>query len=99
MRPRIWLPALTAVCGIVVTLTGITNNAAGFQATRFFLGVSEAGMFPGIIWTLSMWYKRRERQTRIAAVACATALAGAFGGIFAWVYYSPSLPSPFKALF
>ncbi|XDG09777.1 hypothetical protein ABKA04_009392 [Annulohypoxylon sp. FPYF3050] len=37
--PRIWLPTLTIVWGIVATLTGIVYNLAGFLVVRFFLGV------------------------------------------------------------
>lgn len=34
---------------------------------------------------LSMWYTRQERQTRISMFWSAASLAGAFGGILAWV--------------
>ncbi|KAJ3492985.1 hypothetical protein NLG97_g5019 [Lecanicillium saksenae] len=54
------------------------------RAARFFLGVSEAGLFPGIIWMLSMWYKPRDRQYRIAIVVAGTGVSGVFGGLIAW---------------
>ena len=82
--PRMWLPTLTLVWGIVSTLMGVTQNYAGFLAVRFFLGVSESGLFPGIVYYLSMWYKREERHYRVALFFSAAALAGAFGGILAW---------------
>jgi MFS family permease len=47
---------------------------------RFFLGASEAGIFPGMIFYLSFWYKPEERATRITAFLCSATLAGAFGG-------------------
>ena len=83
--PKFWLPTLTIVWGVVATLTGIVNSLAGFFVVRFFLGVSESGLFPGVVWYLSMWYKRRERQYRISLFFSAASLAGAFGGILAWV--------------
>lgn len=54
--PRIWLPTLTIVWGIVSTLLGIVENYSGFLAARFFLGVAESGLFPGVVYYFSMWY-------------------------------------------
>ncbi|ROW16621.1 hypothetical protein VPNG_01636 [Cytospora leucostoma] len=82
--PRIWLPTLTIAWGIVATLLGVVKNLAGFFVARFFLGVAESGLFPGVVYYLSMWYKRRERQFRISLFFSAAALAGSFGGILAY---------------
>ena len=82
--PRFWLPTLTIVWGVNATLLGIVQNKAGFYAARFFLGFVESGLFPGVVFYLSMWYKRKERQFRIALFFSAAALAGAFGGILAF---------------
>ncbi|KAF2431642.1 MFS general substrate transporter [Tothia fuscella] len=82
--PNLWLPTLTLGWGIVSTLMGVTQNLSGFFAVRFFLGVAESGLFPGVCYFLSMWYKRRERQYRIALFFSAASLAGAFGGILAF---------------
>lgn len=82
--PRLWLPTLTFVWGVVATLNGVVQNLAGFLTIRFFLGVAESGLFPGVVFYLSMWYKRTERTYRIALFFSAAALAGAFGGALAW---------------
>ncbi|KAK7734282.1 hypothetical protein SLS53_007932 [Cytospora paraplurivora] len=82
--PRVWLPTLTIAWGIVATLLGVVKNLAGFFVARFFLGVAESGLFPGVVYYLSMWYKRRERQFRISLFFSAAALAGSFGGILAY---------------
>ncbi|KAK3350615.1 major facilitator superfamily domain-containing protein [Neurospora tetraspora] len=82
--PRFWLPTLTILWGIVATLLGIVQNLTGFFIARFFLGVAESGLFPGVVYYFSMWYKRRERQFRISLFFGAAALAGSFGGILAY---------------
>jgi hypothetical protein len=46
--------------------------------------VTESGLFPGVVYYLSMWYKRNERQYRISLFFSCASLAGAFGGILAW---------------
>ncbi|KAF7514222.1 hypothetical protein GJ744_004547 [Endocarpon pusillum] len=82
--PRVWLPTLTLAWAVVATLLGVTQNMAGFFAARFFLGVTESGLFPGVVFYLSMWYKREEQHYRISLFFSAASLAGAFGGVLAW---------------
>ncbi|QSZ35031.1 hypothetical protein DSL72_007894 [Monilinia vaccinii-corymbosi] len=82
--PKIWLPTLMLLWGIVATLMGICTNYAGFLAARFFLGVTESGLFPGVVFYLSMWYKRTETHYRVALFFSAVSLAGAFGGLLAY---------------
>ena len=86
--PKLWLPTLTLAWGVVATLLGVTKNMGGFFAARFILGMTESGLFPGVVFYLSMWYKREERQYRISLFFSAASLAGAFGGILAWVSYA-----------
>lgn len=84
LGPKIWLPTVTLVWGVIATLQGIVVNMAGFFVVRFFLGFTEGGLFPGVVFYLSMWYKRNERQYRISLFFSAASLAGAFGGILAY---------------
>ncbi|KZT70959.1 MFS general substrate transporter [Daedalea quercina L-15889] len=84
LTPRIWLPTLMVVWGIVSTLMGVVHNYAGLLAVRFFLGATEAGLFPGVVYYLSCWYKRKEQHFRISIFFSAASLAGAFGGVLAY---------------
>lgn len=43
--------------------------------------MTEAGLFPGVIYVFSVYYKRRERGPRVAIFFGGAALAGAFGGM------------------
>lgn len=83
--PRLWLPSVTLAWGIVSTLQGIVVNKEGFYVVRTFLGITEGALFPGVVFYFSMWYKRSERVYRISLFFSAASLAGAFGGIFAYV--------------
>jgi hypothetical protein len=53
--PQIWLPTLTIAWGIVATLLGVVQDVNGFFVARFFLGVTESGLFPGMVYYFSMW--------------------------------------------
>lgn len=60
---------------------GFIKNWSGLMAARWFLGVAEAGLFPGVNYYLSCWYKRTEFGVRAAIFFSAAALAGSFGGL------------------
>ncbi|PGH04347.1 hypothetical protein AJ79_07128 [Helicocarpus griseus UAMH5409] len=83
-RPSQYIGILTLGWGVVMTLTCVVKNFAGLVVARFFLGLFEAGFFPGAIWTVSRWYLPHETQTRIAIFYTASALAGAFSGLLAF---------------
>ncbi len=53
LRPSVWLPTIMVAWGIVMTLMGTVNNYAGLLSTRLFLGIAEAGLFPGVAYFLS----------------------------------------------
>lgn len=61
----------------------IVHDYSGLLAARFFLGVAEAGVFPGCFYLLSMWYKREEALRRFAVFFNSVTLAGAFGSLLA----------------
>lgn len=50
--------------GACMTSMGFVTNYAGLMAARWFLGLTEAGLFPGINYYLSCWYKRSELGVR-----------------------------------
>lgn len=83
MRPSIFLPLTMLLWGIVMVTMGLVHNFSGLAAARWFLGMTEAGLFPGVNYYLSCWYKRSEFGIRAAVFFSAAALAGSFGGLLA----------------
>ncbi|RKL28157.1 hypothetical protein BFJ72_g12617 [Fusarium proliferatum] len=79
-----WLGFLIFVFGSICAGIGGIHNFAGISAMRFFLGAAEAGVFPGMIYYFSFWYKPEERALRIATFLSSASLAGAFGGCIAY---------------
>jgi MFS family permease len=82
-RPRVFLTLTITLWGVVMVCMGLVHNFSGLAAARFFLGVAEAGLFPGVNYYLSCWYKRSEFGIRAAIFFSAAALAGSFGGLLA----------------
>ncbi|KAJ5484380.1 Major facilitator superfamily domain general substrate transporter [Penicillium expansum] len=83
LRPSIFIPLIMMAWGICMTCMGFVKNYHGLMAVRWFLGLSEAGLFPGVGYFLSCWYKRSEFGVRMAIFFSAAALAGSFGGLLA----------------
>ncbi|KAF9048333.1 MFS general substrate transporter [Hymenopellis radicata] len=83
LRPSIWLSFLMLVWGIMMTVQGLVHNYGGLVGMRWMLGMFEAGLFPGVNYYLSCWYKRSEFGIRAAVFFSAASVSGAFGGLLA----------------
>ncbi|KAF8624703.1 hypothetical protein AX17_007034 [Amanita inopinata Kibby_2008] len=83
-RPSRWLPGITCVWGIIITLMGLVKNYPQLVGVRVLLGVTEAGLFPGVSYFLTLWYPRHLLQVRIGLFFGAASLAGAFSGLLAY---------------
>ncbi|KAL8636530.1 MAG: hypothetical protein Q9228_006084, partial [Teloschistes exilis] len=84
LRPSIWLPSIMVAWGTVMTLMGIVQDFKGLLVARLFLGVTEAGLYPGVAYYITMWYCRTEAQFRQAMFFSAASVAGAFSGLLAY---------------
>ncbi|OAX41332.1 MFS general substrate transporter [Rhizopogon vinicolor AM-OR11-026] len=82
-RPSIYLPTCMVIWGLISILTGTTKSFIGAVCTRFFLGFVEAAFFPGALFLLSKWYKRRELGQRTAILSCGIMISNAFGTLLA----------------
>lgn len=83
LRPSIFLPIIMFFWGCSMVGMGFVYNWSGLMAARWFLGLAEAGLFPGINYYLSCWYKRSEFGVRAAIFFSAAAISGSFGGLLA----------------
>ncbi|KAM5440034.1 hypothetical protein McanMca71_004966 [Microsporum canis] len=84
LRPSLYLPSIMLAWGTIVTLMGIVQDYKGLLIARIFLGVAEAGLYPGVAYYITMWYCRHEVQLRQAMFFSAASIAGAFSGLLAF---------------
>jgi MFS family permease len=63
---RFWLARIAITWGIVAALFAFTTNDTMFIVLRFILGVTEAGLFPGVIMYLSEWFPNKVRVRMFA---------------------------------
>jgi sugar phosphate permease len=76
---------------------------------------SSVGLFPGLVYYLTFWYRNDERSLRVALILASATLAGAFGGAIAygvghmngtsglsawrWLFILEGIPSCISAFF
>ncbi|KAF8068065.1 major facilitator superfamily domain-containing protein [Lyophyllum atratum] len=82
--PNLMLPTMLTLWGVVTTLQGVVTTYGGLLACRFFLGLLEGGVFPGLVLYLSFFYPRQRLQWRISAFFSTASISGAFSGILAF---------------
>ena len=81
---RFWMARIMLTWGIVTVLQGFFHSVLAFQILRCLLGVAEAGLYPGILFYLTLWFPQRHR-TRVLGLftlgsACANAVGSLLGG-------------------
>ncbi|KAF9892343.1 hypothetical protein FE257_002120 [Aspergillus nanangensis] len=84
LRPSRWIAFLMLSWGAATMGLGGTKNYAQVTGIRFLLGAMEAGLFPGLVYYLTFWYRNSERSMRVALILASATLAGAFGGAIAY---------------
>jgi MFS family permease len=79
-----WIAFLMLSWGAATMGLGGAHSYAQVTGIRFLLGAMEAGLFPGLVYYLTFWYRHSERSMRVALILASATLAGAFGGAIAY---------------
>ncbi|EAU90418.2 hypothetical protein CC1G_00802 [Coprinopsis cinerea okayama7 len=79
-----WLAILVIGFGVVALGSAFVTSYQGLIVTRVFLGLTEGGTLPGLVYILARYYRRKELVLRIGIFfGLSPSLAGAFGGLLA----------------
>jgi D-galactonate transporter len=72
--------------GLLSAATAFVKTPTHFYLVRFFLGVFEAGLFPGIILYLTYWFPGARRARVVSLFMIATSVAGLVGSpLSGWI--------------
>jgi MFS transporter, ACS family, tartrate transporter len=77
---RKWIARIMLTWGFLASATGWIHTAHQFYWLRFFLGVAEAGFFPGLVVYLSHWYRQEDRGKAVAMFMAAIPASQILGG-------------------
>ncbi|KAF4983835.1 hypothetical protein FZEAL_841 [Fusarium zealandicum] len=81
VQPRYYISFLVLGWGLSVTLAGFCKSFGGLMTARLFVGIFEAGMFPGCLFLIGSWYRRHQLFTRMAWFMVSNDIAGTISGL------------------
>src|SRR5438132_5757317 len=83
---RRWFARILISWGVCAGLVGLVKTPTQFYTARFFLGLAEAGLVPGVIVYLNQWFPSLYRARAMARFFLASTIAPAIGGpISGWI--------------
>lgn len=78
---RMWTARIMATWGLCTLLLAWTNSAAMFYGLRFLLGVAEAGLYPSMVYYISLWMPRAQHARSLGFLTIGSALGNTFGAL------------------
>lgn len=80
MGARRWIARIAISWGIIASAMMFVRGPSSFYALRFLLGVAEAGLFPGAVYYLALWFPERDRARALARFILGLQLSAVVGG-------------------
>jgi ACS family tartrate transporter-like MFS transporter len=78
-----WLARIMFTWGLLAAAMMFVRTPLEFNVLRFFLGVAEAGFFPGVIYYLTLWFPARMRARAVSRFYIALPLSSVVMGSLA----------------
>ncbi|KAL1986810.1 hypothetical protein VTN96DRAFT_5463 [Rasamsonia emersonii] len=86
LLPSRWQSRILVSWGIAMACHAAVTNKQGLYIARFFLGLFEAGMFPGVILQLCYWYRPDEMSLRLLYFYMLGNFSGIISGVLAYAF-------------
>lgn len=84
--PRAWITRIAITWGALTAAMSLVQGEVSFYVVRFLLGAAEAGLFPALMYIITIWFAQHHRATMVGllyiAVCLGLALGGPLGGAF-----------------
>ncbi|KAG8839992.1 hypothetical protein FRB91_006635 [Serendipita sp. 411] len=81
--PSFWFAFIMVLWALATVGMGFVKTYTQLMVIRAMLGFFEGGLFPGVNYYITTWYRRHECGLRMAIFFSAATAAGAFGGLLA----------------
>ncbi|MBC9715829.1 MFS transporter [Streptomyces sp. TRM66268-LWL] len=82
--PRRWITRIAITWGALCACMMFVQGELSFYLVRFLLGAAEAGLYPALMYIVTVWFSQRQRVSVVGilylAVCAGLALGGPLGG-------------------
>jgi MFS family permease len=73
--PRVWITRIAISWGAVSAAMMFVQNEASFYVLRLLLGAAEAGLFPALMYMVTLWFSQKHRVTMVGLIYTAPCIA------------------------
>jgi sugar phosphate permease len=77
---RKWITRIAVTWGLLSSLMMFVQGEMSFYIMRFLLGAAEAGLFPALMYLVTVWFAQQHRATVIGLIYLAPTTALVIGG-------------------
>jgi MFS family permease len=78
---RLWFARIMITWSITTLLLVLTSSPAMFYLLRFLLGAAEAGLYPALIYYLTLWFPEAERGRAMGMLTLGSALGNGLSAV------------------
>ena len=78
---RRWIARIMLTWGLVTIAMAWTGSATMFYVLRFLLGAAEAGLYPGVIYYMTLWFPARYRVRVVGYFTLGSSLGNMVGAL------------------
>ncbi|MGU3431956.1 MFS transporter [Actinomycetes bacterium M1A6_2h] len=78
--PRRWIARIALTWGALSAAMMFVQGDMSFYLIRFLLGIAEAGLYPALMYMVTMWFSQKNRATAVGFIYLAPTVALVVGG-------------------
>ena len=78
--PRRWIARIALSWGALSAAMMFVQGDLSFYLLRFLLGIAEAGLYPALMYMVTMWFSQKNRATAVGFIYLAPTIALVVGG-------------------
>lgn len=80
---RLWFARIAFTWGLLTVLLAFSNSGTTFYILRFLLGAAEGGLYPAVIYYLTLWFPERHRVHAVGLLTLGSALGNMLSALIA----------------
>ncbi|MEV6659684.1 MFS transporter [Nocardia fluminea] len=77
--PRRWIARIAISWGLISAAMMFIQDPVSFYVLRFLLGAAEAGLYPGLMYVVTVWFAQKDRARIVGYLLLATSAAHILG--------------------